>query len=174
MITTFQFQKISVEQEGWAFWKRVPMTKSRKRDVARWINVGEPLCIGNRPIQSSSGVSISSINNKGVVKRIRRIFDSPTNPDSEGNDELDDVEVEVLKQSIDHLSSALPTQPSSKRFYSQVITSTPRNFQLLLSTNTSSIPPPSPNTTTSRPSLASKMCPSPIPQPRPSPVLTSQ
>ncbi|MBW0509610.1 hypothetical protein O181_049325 [Austropuccinia psidii MF-1] len=58
------------------------VTGSRQRDVARWTNVG-------RPIYSSSEVPISSINTEGVVKRIRRIADSPTDPDAAGSDELD-------------------------------------------------------------------------------------
>ncbi|MBW0467140.1 hypothetical protein O181_006855 [Austropuccinia psidii MF-1] len=46
---------------------------SRKRDVARWTDVGGPIPAGGRPIYSSSEVPISRIKNKGVVKRIRRI-----------------------------------------------------------------------------------------------------
>ncbi|MBW0578007.1 hypothetical protein O181_117722 [Austropuccinia psidii MF-1] len=86
---TFHHQKEIVEQEGWVFWERVPMTESRKREVERWTNVGGNIPNGGRQIHSSSQVPISRINNQGVVKRIRNIADSPTNPDPEGSDELD-------------------------------------------------------------------------------------
>ncbi|MBW0573306.1 hypothetical protein O181_113021 [Austropuccinia psidii MF-1] len=59
------------------------------RDVARWTNVGGPIPVGGRPIFSSSEVPISIINTDGVVKRIRRIADSPPDPDAEGSEELD-------------------------------------------------------------------------------------
>ncbi|MBW0577512.1 hypothetical protein O181_117227, partial [Austropuccinia psidii MF-1] len=59
------------------------VTGSRQRDVARWTNVGGPIPDGGRPIYSSSEVPISRINTEGVVKRIRRIADSPTDPDAE-------------------------------------------------------------------------------------------
>ncbi|MBW0552344.1 hypothetical protein O181_092059 [Austropuccinia psidii MF-1] len=65
------------------------VTGSRKRDVARWTDVGGPIPAGGRTIYSNSEVPISRINTEGVVKRIRRISDSPTDPDSEGSDELD-------------------------------------------------------------------------------------
>ncbi|MBW0551257.1 hypothetical protein O181_090972 [Austropuccinia psidii MF-1] len=54
-----------------------------QRDVARWTNVGAPIPVGGRPIYSSSEVPISRINTQGVVKRMRRIGDSPTDPDVE-------------------------------------------------------------------------------------------
>ncbi|MBW0585109.1 hypothetical protein O181_124824, partial [Austropuccinia psidii MF-1] len=60
------------------------LTGSRQSDVARWTSVGGPFPIGGRPIYSSSEVPISRINTEGVVKRIRRIADSPTDPDAEG------------------------------------------------------------------------------------------
>ncbi|MBW0578375.1 hypothetical protein O181_118090, partial [Austropuccinia psidii MF-1] len=72
------------------------LTGSRQRDVARWTNVGASIPVGGRPIYSSSEVPISRINTEGVVKRIRRISDSPTDPDAEGSDELDGEEVEVV------------------------------------------------------------------------------
>ncbi|MBW0576251.1 hypothetical protein O181_115966, partial [Austropuccinia psidii MF-1] len=64
------------------------LTGSRQRDVARWTNVGGPLPVGGWPIYSSSEVPISRINNEGVVKQIRRISNSPLDPDAEGSDEL--------------------------------------------------------------------------------------
>ncbi|MBW0517821.1 hypothetical protein O181_057536 [Austropuccinia psidii MF-1] len=100
-----------------------------------------------------------------VVKRLRRISDSPTNPNAEGNDELDGEEAEVVPNSIGHQSSTSTSQPVSKRFQIQVIPSNPRNFQSVLCIISSSIPPPSPNPSTARGSLASTMRPSPIPQP---------
>ncbi|MBW0576617.1 hypothetical protein O181_116332 [Austropuccinia psidii MF-1] len=62
------------------------LTVSRQRDVERWTNVGGPIPIVGRQIYSSSAVPISRINTEGVVKRIRRIADSPTDPDAEGSD----------------------------------------------------------------------------------------
>ncbi|MBW0474951.1 hypothetical protein O181_014666 [Austropuccinia psidii MF-1] len=132
-----------------------------------------PIHTDGRPIYSSSEVPICRINNQGVVKRIR-ILDSPTNPDAEGSAELDGEEVEVVNKLIGHLSSTFPTKPPAKKLHSKVILSIPRNFQPVLPTVPSSIPPPSPNPSTYRAALASQIRPSPIPQPRPSPVLTSQ
>ncbi|MBW0550186.1 hypothetical protein O181_089901 [Austropuccinia psidii MF-1] len=59
------------------------LTGSRQRDVERWTNVGGPIPVSGRPIYSSSEVPISRINTEGVVKRIRSIADSPTDPDAE-------------------------------------------------------------------------------------------
>ncbi|MBW0589927.1 hypothetical protein O181_129642 [Austropuccinia psidii MF-1] len=70
-----------------------------QRDVARWTNVQGPIPIGSRPIYSSSEVPISRTNTDGVVKvvkKIRRITDSPSYPDAEGSDELDGEEAEVV------------------------------------------------------------------------------
>ncbi|MBW0567834.1 hypothetical protein O181_107549 [Austropuccinia psidii MF-1] len=78
------------------------LTGSRKRDVATWTNVGGPLPVGGRPIYSSSEVPISRINNQGVVNQIRRISNSPPNPDAEGSEELDGEEVEVVPHSAGH------------------------------------------------------------------------
>ncbi|MBW0566763.1 hypothetical protein O181_106478 [Austropuccinia psidii MF-1] len=91
------------------------------RDVARWTSVGGPIPVGGRPIYSSSEVPISRINTEGVVKRIRRIADSPTDPDAEGSYELD------------------------ASF--QQIPITPKTFQPVLA----SIPPSSPSTSHARP-----------------------
>ncbi|MBW0470902.1 hypothetical protein O181_010617 [Austropuccinia psidii MF-1] len=73
-----------------------------------------------------------------------------------------------------HQSSPSPSQPATKRFQSKVIPSTPGNFQPVLSTIPPSIPPPSPSASTARPALVSTVRPSPIPQPRNSPMVTSQ
>ncbi|MBW0472089.1 hypothetical protein O181_011804 [Austropuccinia psidii MF-1] len=127
-----------------------------------------------KPIYSSSEVPISTVNTEGVVKRIRKIANSPTNPNAEGSDELDGEEVEVVLNSSGNQSSTSPSQPSAKRFQSQVIPSTPRNLQPLLSTIPSSIPPPSPIPSTARPSWVSTVRPSPIPHPRDFPMITSQ
>ncbi|MBW0471812.1 hypothetical protein O181_011527 [Austropuccinia psidii MF-1] len=56
---------------------------------------------------------------------MRRISDSPIDPNAEGSDEIDGEEAEVAPNSIGHQSSTLPYQPSSKRFQIQVIPSTP-------------------------------------------------
>ncbi|MBW0561258.1 hypothetical protein O181_100973 [Austropuccinia psidii MF-1] len=118
------------------------VTGCRKRDVARWTKVRGPIPVGGRPIYSSSEVPIYRINSQGVVKRLRRISNSPTDPNAERSDELDGEGVEVVSSSIGHQSSILPLQTSSRRFQSQVIPSTPRNVQPILSTIPYSIPPP--------------------------------
>ncbi|MBW0557132.1 hypothetical protein O181_096847 [Austropuccinia psidii MF-1] len=120
------------------------VTGSRQRDVARWTNVGGPIPFGGRPIYSSAEVPISRINTEGVVKRIRRIADSPTDPDAEGSDELD------------------------------VIPSTTRTFQPVLAPIPTTIPPSSPSTSHARPSFNPALRPSPSQQPRSSPITTSQ
>ncbi|MBW0553955.1 hypothetical protein O181_093670 [Austropuccinia psidii MF-1] len=66
------------------------------RDVERWTNVGGSISVGGRLIYSSSAVPISRINPEGVVKRIRRIFDSPSDLDSEGSDKLSGEEITKL------------------------------------------------------------------------------
>ncbi|MBW0530509.1 hypothetical protein O181_070224 [Austropuccinia psidii MF-1] len=150
------------------------VTGSRQRDVARWTNAGGPIPIGGRPIYYSSEVPISRINTEGVVKIIRRISDSPTDPDAEGSDELDGEEVEVVPLSVGHQSRTSSSQPLSNRFQSQVIPSTPRAFQPVLASIPTSLPPSSPSPSHSRPSLTQAVRPSPIQQPRNSPITTSQ
>ncbi|MBW0533953.1 hypothetical protein O181_073668 [Austropuccinia psidii MF-1] len=125
------------------------MTGARKRDVARWTNVGGLIPVGGRPIYSSSEVPISRINTEGIVKRIRRIANSLPDLDAEGSDELDGEEAEVVPNSAGHPSNTSPSQPLAKRFQSQIIPSTPRDFQLTLAT----IPPASPHSSHTRPSL---------------------
>ncbi|MBW0520364.1 hypothetical protein O181_060079 [Austropuccinia psidii MF-1] len=56
---------------------------------------------------------------------MRRIAESPTDPNSEGSDEWDGEEVEVVPNSISHQSSTSPSQPASRRFQIQVIPGTP-------------------------------------------------
>ncbi|MBW0490608.1 hypothetical protein O181_030323 [Austropuccinia psidii MF-1] len=113
---------------------------------------------------------ISKINTEGVVKRIRRIADSPTDPDAEGSNELDGEEVEVVPHSFGHQSSTSSPQHLSNRFQSQVIPSTPRAFQPVLA----SIPPASPSSSHTRPALTQAVRPSPIQKPRNPPINTSQ
>ncbi|MBW0471044.1 hypothetical protein O181_010759 [Austropuccinia psidii MF-1] len=112
---------------------------------------------------SSSEGPISIINSQAVVKRLRIIANSPTYLNAEGSDELDGEEVEVVPNSIGHQSSASPLKPSSRSFQIQVIPATPRSFEPILSTIPFSIPPPSPNPSTSRPALVSPVMPSTIP-----------
>ncbi|MBW0524649.1 hypothetical protein O181_064364 [Austropuccinia psidii MF-1] len=150
------------------------VTGSKKRDVARWTNVGGPIPVGGRPIYSSSAVPISRINTEEVVKRIRMIADSQTDPDAEGSDELDGEEVVVVSNSVDHQSSTLSSHPLSNRFQSQVIPSTPRTFQTVLSSIPTSLPPASPSPSHARSSLNQAVIPSPNQQPRNSPITTSQ
>ncbi|MBW0479553.1 hypothetical protein O181_019268 [Austropuccinia psidii MF-1] len=92
------------------------ITGSRKRDVARWTNVGGPIPVGGRPIYSSSEVPISRINTEGLVKRIRKISNSTPDPDSEGSDELDGEEAEIVHNSAGHQYSTSSSHPPSKRF----------------------------------------------------------
>ncbi|MBW0561845.1 hypothetical protein O181_101560 [Austropuccinia psidii MF-1] len=150
------------------------VTGSRKRDVARCTNVGGPIPIGGRPIYSSSEVPISRINTEGVVKRIRRISDSQTDPDAEGSDELDCEEVEVVPHLVGHQSSTSSSQPLANIFQSQVIPSTPRTFQPVLALIPTSLPPASPSPSHARPALNQAVRPSPKQQPRNSPITTSQ
>ncbi|MBW0500397.1 hypothetical protein O181_040112 [Austropuccinia psidii MF-1] len=104
------------------------------RDVAIWTNFGGPIPAGGKPIYSISEVLISRINTEGVVKRIRRISNSPPDPDAEGSDELDGEEAEVVNNPVGHQYSTTPSQPPAKRFQSRLIPSTPRNFQPTLAT----------------------------------------
>ncbi|MBW0499943.1 hypothetical protein O181_039658 [Austropuccinia psidii MF-1] len=150
------------------------VTGSRQRDVARWTNVGGPLPVGGRPIYSSSEVPISRINIEGVVKQIRIISNSPPNPDTEGSDELDGEEVEVVPHSAVHLVNSSPSHPPAKRLQSHIIHNTPRNSQPPLATIPTSIPPASPNHSHTRPALNQAVRPTPIPQPRNSPMVPSQ
>ncbi|MBW0561862.1 hypothetical protein O181_101577 [Austropuccinia psidii MF-1] len=85
-------------------------------------------------------------------------------------DELDGEEVEVVPNYAGHPSNTSPSQPPAKRFQSHIIPSTPRNFQPTLAT----IPPASPNSSHTRPALNPAVRPSPIQQPRNSPIVTSQ
>ncbi|MBW0544547.1 hypothetical protein O181_084262 [Austropuccinia psidii MF-1] len=143
-------------------------------DVARWTNVGRPIPVGGRPIYSSSGVPISRSNTEGIVKRIRQIANSPPDPDAEGSDELDGEEAGVVPNSAGYPSNTSPSQPPAKRFQSQVIPSTPRNFQHTLATIPNSIPPASPHSSHTRPALNPEVRPSPIQQLRNSPIVTSK
>ncbi|MBW0577623.1 hypothetical protein O181_117338 [Austropuccinia psidii MF-1] len=105
------------------------------RDVARWTNVGGP-------IYSSAEVPIAITNNEGVVKRIRQTANSSTNPNSEGSDELDGEEVELVIPMANQSSSISPSHPPAKGFPSNFIPSTPGNIQPVFSTVHSSIPHP--------------------------------
>ncbi|MBW0530747.1 hypothetical protein O181_070462 [Austropuccinia psidii MF-1] len=82
--------------------------------------------------------------------------------------------LKVVPNSIGHQSSTSPSQPSSIILQSQFIPSTPINFQPVFSTIPSSIPLPLPHPSTSRPALFSPVRPSPLLQPRNSPIVTSQ
>ncbi|MBW0508601.1 hypothetical protein O181_048316 [Austropuccinia psidii MF-1] len=127
------------------------VTGSRKRDVARWTNVGGPIPVGGR-----------------------RISDSPTDPDAEGSDELDGEEVVVVPHSVHHKSSTSSSQPLSNRFQSQVIPSTPRTFQPFLASIPTSLPPAWPSPSHARPALYQAVRPSLNQQPRNSVITTSK
>ncbi|MBW0470325.1 hypothetical protein O181_010040 [Austropuccinia psidii MF-1] len=130
--------------------------------------------VGSRPIHSSSAVLICRINTQGLVKQIRRIADSPPDPDAEGSDELDGEEVELVDNPVGHQSSTSPSQPPSERFQSHLIPSTPRNFQPTLATIPTSLPHASPSSSNTRPAILPEVRPSPIQQSRASPIVTSQ
>ncbi|MBW0542959.1 hypothetical protein O181_082674 [Austropuccinia psidii MF-1] len=137
----------------------IKVTGSRKREVARLTNVGGAITTGVRPIYSSSQAPISRINNQVVVKRIRKISDSPTDPNAEGSDEFDGEEVEVINPLVSQSSRSSPTQRPFKKFHSHIIPSTPENLQPVLSLLPSSISHSSPNLSTARPSLVSPVRP---------------
>ncbi|MBW0560031.1 hypothetical protein O181_099746 [Austropuccinia psidii MF-1] len=107
------------------------------------------------------------------MKVIRRIANSPTDPDAEGRDELDGEEFEVVPHLVGHPSSNSSSQPLANRFQSQVIPSTPRTFQPVLASIPATIPP-SPSTSHARPALNPEVRPSPSQKPRNSPITTSQ
>ncbi|MBW0516595.1 hypothetical protein O181_056310 [Austropuccinia psidii MF-1] len=183
------FRRYVWSRKDWPFGKEFPvseaptphgtsgisnLTGSRQRNVARWTNVGVPIPVGGRPIYSSSEVPIPRINTEGVVKRIRRIADSPPDPDAEGSDDLDGEEVEVVPHSVGHQSSTSSSQPRSNRFHSHIIPSTPKPFQATLASIPTSLPPASPSHSHSRPALNQAVRQSPIQKPRNSPITTSQ
>ncbi|MBW0494638.1 hypothetical protein O181_034353 [Austropuccinia psidii MF-1] len=135
------------------FGKEFPVSETPTLDgtsgysACRGMWQGGPIPVGGRPIYSSSEVPISRINTEGIVKRIRRIADSPPDPDAEGSDELDGKEV---------------------------IPSTPRKFQPSLVTIPTFIPPASPHSSHTRPALNPAVRPYPIQQSRNSPIVNSQ
>ncbi|MBW0564009.1 hypothetical protein O181_103724 [Austropuccinia psidii MF-1] len=130
----------------------VPLGIPIAEGCARWTNNGGPIPVGGRPIYSSSEAPISRINNKGVVKWIRQIANSPPDPVAEGSDELDGEE----------------------RFQSHIIPSTHRTFHPTLATIPTTLPPASPGSSITRPDLIPEVRPSPIHQSRNSPIVTSQ
>ncbi|MBW0501929.1 hypothetical protein O181_041644 [Austropuccinia psidii MF-1] len=136
------------------------VTGSRQRVVARWTNVGGPIPIGGKPIYSSSEVPISRINTEGVMKRIRRIADSPTDPDAEGSDEFDGEEVIVVPHSVGDQSRTSSSQHLANRFQSEVISSTPRAFQPVRASIPNSLPPASPSPFHARPAFNQPVRPS--------------
>ncbi|MBW0477781.1 hypothetical protein O181_017496 [Austropuccinia psidii MF-1] len=150
------------------------LTGSRKRDVARWINVGGSIPVCGRPIYYISEVPISRINTEGEVKRIRRIADPPADPDAEGSDELDGEDFVVVHHSVGHPSSTSSSQPLANRFQSHVIPRTSRTFQPVHASIPTTLPPYSPSPSHSRPALNQAVRPSPIQKPRNSPINTSQ
>ncbi|MBW0503556.1 hypothetical protein O181_043271 [Austropuccinia psidii MF-1] len=93
---------------------------------------------------------------------------------AEGSDELDGEEVEAVPHSSGHPVSSSPAHPPAKRLLSHIIHNTPRNFHPTLSTSPTSIPPASPNPSHTRPASIQAVRPSPIPQPRNLPMVTSQ
>ncbi|MBW0520817.1 hypothetical protein O181_060532 [Austropuccinia psidii MF-1] len=119
-------------------------------------------------------IPISRTNTEGIVKRIIQTANSSPDPDAEGSNELDGEEFEVIPHSSCHPSNSSPSHPPAKRFQSQVIPSTPRNFQHTISKISTSIPPASPHSSHTRPALNPAVRPSPIQQSRNSPIVNSQ
>ncbi|MBW0498821.1 hypothetical protein O181_038536 [Austropuccinia psidii MF-1] len=150
-----------------SFGKELPVSGAHTLD-GRGMWPGGPMLEG--PFQLVL-VPISRINAEGIVKRIRQIANSTPDPYAKGSDELDGEEDEVIPHSARHPSNSSPSQPPSKRFQSQVIPSTPGNFQPTLATIPTSIPPASPNSSHTRPALNPAVRPSPIQQSRNSPIL---
>ncbi|MBW0510852.1 hypothetical protein O181_050567 [Austropuccinia psidii MF-1] len=135
-----------------------------------------PVSEGPTP-EATSGYSdfpISRINTAGLVKRIRRITNSPPDLDGEGSDEFDGEEVEVVNNPVGQESSTFPSQPPAKRFQSCLIPSTPRNLQPTLAAIPTSLPHSSPSSFRSRPAINTAVRSSLIQQPRASPIVTSQ
>ncbi|MBW0491901.1 hypothetical protein O181_031616 [Austropuccinia psidii MF-1] len=129
------------------------VTGSRQRDVARWTNVGGPIPVG--------------------VNRIRRIADSPPDPDAEGRDELDGEEVEV-PHLVGHQSSTSSSQPLANRFPSHIIPSAPQTFQPTLPAIPTSLLAASPSPPNSSPAFNQAVRQSPIQKPRSSPITIFQ
>ncbi|MBW0521224.1 hypothetical protein O181_060939 [Austropuccinia psidii MF-1] len=127
------------------------------------------LDVDGRPIYSSSEVPNARIHTEGIVKRIIGIAYSPPDLDAEGSEE-----VEVIPNSAGHPYNDSPSQPPAKRFQSQIIPSTPRNFQPTLATITFSIPHASPHSSHTRPALNPEVRQSPIQQSINSPIVTSK
>ncbi|MBW0473669.1 hypothetical protein O181_013384 [Austropuccinia psidii MF-1] len=121
--------------------------------MARCTNVGGSIPVGGRPINSRPAVQISRINTECVVKRIRRISNSPPDPDSEGSDELDASFKNILKGP-----------------YYQY----PRDVQPTLVAIPTFLPPASPGSSHTWPAINQAVRPSPIQQSRASPIVTSQ
>ncbi|MBW0468705.1 hypothetical protein O181_008420 [Austropuccinia psidii MF-1] len=96
----------------------------------------------------------------------------PDLPKVEG-DELDGEEAEVGHNSIGHQFSTSHSHPPPKSFQSHIIPRTPRTFQQTLATIPTTLPPASPSSSTARPALIPVVSPSPIPQSRNSPIVTS-
>ncbi|MBW0512352.1 hypothetical protein O181_052067 [Austropuccinia psidii MF-1] len=77
---------------------------------------------------------------------------------------MDSEEAEVVNNPLGHQSSTSPSQPPAKRFQSCLIPSTPRNFQPTLATIPISLPPASPRSSHTRPTIIPEVRPSPIQQ----------
>ncbi|MBW0516153.1 hypothetical protein O181_055868 [Austropuccinia psidii MF-1] len=137
------------------------------------INLNTLIKIGTDILDVVTG-SRQRINTEGVVRRIRRIADSPTDSDAEASDALDGEEVVVVPHSVDHQSRTFSSKPLVNRFQSQVIPSTLRTFQHLLASIPTSLPPASPSPSHTRPALNKAVRPSPNQPPRNSPISTSQ
>ncbi|MBW0477259.1 hypothetical protein O181_016974 [Austropuccinia psidii MF-1] len=121
-------------------------TGSRKRSCKRDTNSRGSIPLCGRPIYSILEVPMSRIKIQGIVKRIRRISDLPTNPDGK--------EVEVLDKKIGQ------TNAPPEFFQTHILPSTPKNFYPRLSTCPSSIHQSSPHPSIARlPALASPMRP---------------
>ncbi|MBW0480178.1 hypothetical protein O181_019893 [Austropuccinia psidii MF-1] len=91
-------------------------------------------------------------------------FNSISSKSTTSIDQFVGEEAKFVHHTSGQLQTSSPTQPLPRSFHNQIIPSTPRDFQPRISTVSSSVPHPSPNTSTTRPSvLASPFRPSPVP-----------
>ncbi|MBW0509338.1 hypothetical protein O181_049053 [Austropuccinia psidii MF-1] len=133
--------------------------------------LGKEFPVSEAPtLDGTSGYSALNGSRKRYVARWTNVEGPIPVGDAEGSDELDGEEVEVIPHSAGQPSHDSPSQPPFKRFQSQVIPSTPRNFQPTLAT----IPTASPHSSHTSPALNKAVRPSPIKKSRNSPIVNSQ
>ncbi|MBW0489968.1 hypothetical protein O181_029683 [Austropuccinia psidii MF-1] len=83
------------------------------------------------------------------------------------------INTEVVVKRISRIANS-PADLYAEGTYCPKISSTPRNFQLILGTISTSLPPASPSSSHTRPAINPAARPSPIQMSRASPIVTSQ